>query len=134
MEMTDVKKNSYAEAPIFAIGGEYLGKDGERMQNYGVSLNGFVNWYLREYPECTGYGCSAFYTYVHSSEYGSAPHYSCCKTVLQELFPQPDGQPRLYLEDWMGYIGGEENKARRKYMERILARPDRILVCPCFVL
>ena len=122
---------------VFPLGGEYTNKNGERMQNYGVSLHGFVRWYLREYPECTECGCGAFYSYVNSNEYAYYPHYSCWETILQELFPQEDGEARTFLEEWMGVKVRSDSiamaKARRKYMERILAREDRILVCPCCV-
>ena len=133
--MNAVKENSYAEAPIFALGGEYLGKYGQRMRNFGVSLHGFVNWYLQEYPECTQYGCSAFYTYVNSRHTFHYPHYSCWESILKELFPQPNGRGRISLKNWIGVNissdSRDEAKCRRAYMERILARPDRILVCPC---
>ena len=84
--MNAVKENSYAEAPIFALGGEYLGKYGQRMRNFGVSLHGFVNWYLQEYPECTRQGCGAFYFYVSSSEQDCSPPAIAGKLFFKSCF------------------------------------------------
>ena len=127
---------SYAEGPIFALGEKYLGKYRRTMRNYGVSLHAFVGWYLQRYPECNEYGCEAFKEYLkclRELEWHSYPSNEAFNCLLQELFPQINGRSKIHLWQWAGNYSREEEDLRREYMEKLLAREDRILVCPVYL-
>ena len=135
--------NAVNEA-IFAIGEKYLGKDGRTMRNYGVSLKTFVNWYLQEYQEGNMPGCSALQSYMY--EKTDLPKVlwptDAFDAILNELFPQKSGKhPKATLREWMKEClffhtkilrPKDERLARLEYMEKLLKREDRILVCPCY--
>lgn len=136
--------NAVNEA-IFALGEKYKGKYGRTMRNYGVSLHAFVNWYLQKYQEGNTPGCTALQFYLY--EKTDLPRVlwptDAFDAILNEIFPQGNGRhaPLKNLSTWVEECIffhtqllslKDERLARLEYMEKLLKREDRILVCPCY--
>ena len=134
---------SYAEGPIFPVSAEYMEECGYyRARNYGVRLHEFATWYLEMYPEGREYGCKSFQDYVCmciERIEGRWVHVSpeAWERILHEMFPQPYSSRRepVFLEDWLGFErvcsppAKEVQKERLNYMQKLLKRPNRVLVC-----
>ena len=104
-------------------------------QVYGVSIHAFVNWYVSNYNRFLEPGCIALRTYLHERIPGFLDT-EAWDAILQEFFPQKEGKRKVTLRGWLGVKGRDDNKiqaARQKYMQKLLAREDRVLVCFVYI-
>ena len=121
---------------VFPISVEYVNNSNRATRNYGVSLHGFAKGYLKKYPDCSRAICGELNRFL-SDAIGVEAVTFAFDAILQEFFPQKTGKPVGELSSWIGEPWLDFDDYRVRYtreqcLKKILAREDRVLVCPVY--
>ena len=131
--MTEGNKvlSSVLENAVFPMGPEYVGKSGWAFRNYGISVKAFLEWYMNNCPSFEWPVCLALDKYLGIATNGVAITNSW-RPIMQELFSVQRPERTLSLRGWSGR--DNEDEVRKEYVEKLLKREDRILVCAVWIL